>query len=157
MEEIKVNKVIKDNSIVSFAIMDVKDEPGVAFNIFETLAKKNINIDIIMQSVGRDNSKDISFTVAKKDKDVTLEALLTNRERLGFKNISVTDKVCKITIFGSGMLKSSGFASTIFDVLYEKNINIHIISTSEISISILIDSEMADVAEQVIRQKLFEL
>ena len=131
--------------------------PGVAFKVFKPLADRNIKVDIILQSVGRENTKDISFTVSKYDKDAVLEALLLNKEKVDFEDISVSENLCKVTISGSGMLKNSGFASMVFEALYEKNIEIHMISTSEISISVLVDSALAETAEQAIYKRIFML
>lgn len=155
MEETKISGIAKDSDIARIAIVGVKDEPGIAYKIFRVLAKSNINVDIILQSIGRDNTKDISFTVAKTDKDAAVEALEANKEIVGFKSISISDKVCKVSIVGAGMIKSSGIAVMMFEALFEANINIHMISTSEIKVSVLIDSEMADLAMQAIHKKFF--
>jgi Aspartokinases len=157
MEEIKINNIIRDSEITRISIFGLKDVPGVAFNLFKPVAERDIKVDIILQSIGRDDTKDISFTIAKNEKDAVLDVLLSNREILGFKDISVSENLCKVTISGSGMLKNSGFATKVFEALYEKNIEIHMISTSEISISVLVDSELANIAEQSIYNKLFKI
>ncbi len=155
MEETKISGIAKDNDIARIALVGLKDEPGIAFKIFRVLAKSNINVDIILQSIGRDDTKDISFTVAKVDKDAALEALETNKEVIGFKSLSVSDKVSKISIVGAGMIKSSGIAVMMFEALFDANINIHMISTSEIKVSVLIDTDKADAAMQAIHKKFF--
>ncbi len=155
MEETKISGIAKDSDIARIAIVGVKDEPGIAYKIFRVLAKSNINVDIILQSIGRDNTKDISFTVAKTDKDAAVEALQANKEIIGFSSLSVSDKVCKVSIVGAGMIKSSGIAVMMFEALYDAKINIHMISTSEIKVSVLIDTDMADIAMQAIHKKFF--
>lgn len=155
MEETMISGITTDSFIARIAIIGVKDEPGVAFNIFKTLADKNINIDIILQSIGRDNSKDIIFTVSKNDKYAAIEALNSNRELLGFNSFSVNDDLCKITLSGSGMLKNSGIASLMFEALSDANININEISTSEIKISVLIDAKNEESAKRSIHKKFF--
>lgn len=155
MEETKISGIAKDSDIARIAIVGLKDEPGIAFKIFRVLAKSNINIDIILQSIGRDDTKDISFTVAKNDKDAAIEALTANQGALGFKTLSVSDKICKVSIVGAGMIKSSGIAVTMFEALYDANVNIHMISTSEIKVSVLIDADKADTAMQAIHKKFF--
>ncbi len=155
MEETKISGIAKDSDIARIAIVGLRDEPGIAFKIFRVLAKSNINVDIILQSIGRDNTKDISFTVAKTDKDAAVEALQANKEAIGFSSLSVSDKVSKVSIVGAGMIKSSGIAVMMFEALYDANINIHMISTSEIKVSVLIDTDMADLAMQAIHKKFF--
>lgn len=155
MEETKISGIAKDNDIARIALMGLKDEPGIAFKVFRVLAKSNINIDIILQSIGRDALKDISFTVAKADMDIAAEVLSANQQSLGFSSMSVTDKVCKVSIVGAGMIKSSGIAVMMFEALYDAKINIHMISTSEIKVSVLIDADMADIAMQAIHKKFF--
>jgi aspartate kinase len=155
MEDTKISGVAKDSDIARIALIGLKDEPGTAFKIFRVLAKSNINVDIILQSVGGDDTKEISFTVAKADMDAAVQALNENKAVLGFKDIDVSDKFCKISIVGAGMIKSPGIAARMFEALYEANVNIHMISTSEIKISVLIDVEHAEMAMQSIHKKFF--
>ncbi len=155
MEETKISGIAKDSNIARIALIGLKDEPGIAFKVFRVLANKNINIDIILQSIGRDDTEDISFTVAKGDMDAAVEALNANKGALGFKSLEVSDKVCKVSIVGAGMISSPGIAVLMFEALYDAKINIHMISTSEIKVSVLIDAEKADLAMQSIHKKFF--
>ncbi len=155
MEETKISGIAKDSNIARIALIGLKDEPGIAFKVFRVLAKKNINIDIILQSIGRDETEDISFTVARSDMDSAVESLNASKDVLGFKSLEVSDKVCKVSIVGAGMISSPGIAVLMFEALYDSKINIHMISTSEIKVSVLIDAEQADLAMQSIHKKFF--
>lgn len=155
MEDTKISGIAKDSDIARIALIGLADEPGTAFRIFRVLAKSGINVDIILQSIGGDDTKDISFTVAKPDMETAVSALNESKEVLGFNDIKVSDKVCKISIVGAGMIKSPGIAALMFEALYDANVNIHMISTSEIKVSVLIDAEHADLAMQSIHKKFF--
>ena len=155
MEETKISGIAKDSNIARIALIGLKDEPGIAFKVFRVLAKKDINIDIILQSIGRDETEDISFTVPKGDMEAAVEALNANKDVLGFKSMEVSDKVSKVSIVGAGMISSPGIAVLMFEALYDAKINIHMISTSEIKVSVLIDADQADLAMQSIHKKFF--
>ncbi len=155
MEETKISGIAKDSNIARIALVGLKDEPGVAFKIFRDMAKVKINVDIILQSIGRDNTKDISFTVAKNDVDAAVRTLMENRESIGFQNLSMDDTVCKLSIVGAGMINSPGIAAMMFEALYDAKVNIHMISTSEIKVSVLIDEADADIAMKAVHQKFF--
>lgn len=155
MEETKISGIAKDSNIARIALVGLKDEPGVAFKIFRDMAKVKINVDIILQSIGRDNTKDISFTVAKSDVDAAVRALMENRDSIGFQNLSMDDTVCKLSIVGAGMINSPGIAAMMFEALYDAKVNIHMISTSEIKVSVLIDEADADLAMKAVHQKFF--
>lgn len=155
VEETKISGIAKDANIARIALVGLRDRPGVAFRVFRTLSRKNINVDIIIQSIGREDSKDISFTVAKSDMEAAVETLRADREAIGFERIDISSNVCKISIVGAGMINSSGIASLMFEALYDANININMISTSEIKVSVLIDSADADNAMRAIHTKFF--
>lgn len=125
--------------------MGVEDKPGTAFKIFNTLAKHNINVDIILQSVGRDGTKDITFTVSQDDLKEAMEVMEARKEALTIKEMNYNEKVAKVSIVGAGMLSNPGVAATMFESLSNSNININMISTSEIRITVLIDEKDADV------------
>lgn len=160
VEQEKISGVAKDTDIARIAIVGVRNEPGIAYKIFRVLARENINVDIILQSIGRGHelseTKDISFTVARADMDRAVEKLEENKQSLGYSEISVTDKVAKVSIVGAGMMAASGIAASMFEALYEAKVNIAMISTSEIKVSVLVDEADADRAVQAIHAKFFE-
>ena len=133
--------------------MGLPDEPGKAFSIFTLLAKKNINVDIILQSIGRGNTKDISFTVSKDNLELALSLLNENMTRLGAHEITHDDEVSKVSIVGSGMVNNPGVAALMFEALYDADINIQMISTSEIKVSVLVDKKYAEKAVNAIHDK----
>ena len=155
VEETKISGIAKDSDIARIALVGLRDEPGIAFKVFREMAKNKINVDIILQSIGRENSKDISFTVAKADKERAVAALEAQQDVIGFDHINVSDTVCKLSIVGAGMINSSGIASLMFEALYDAKINIHMISTSEIRVSVLIDDADAEIAMRAVHTKFF--
>ncbi len=157
-EETKVERMIvkgvaKDSDVARISICNIEDKPGMAFKVFSLLASKKINVDIILQSIGREGKKDISFTVNEDNLEKAVEILEENKERLCFEEIKTSNEVCKISIVGSGMVNNPGVACTMFEALYDANINIHMISTSEIKVSVLINKKNADKAMNVIHEK----
>ena len=156
VEQSKISGVAKDAKIARIALVGLRDEPGVAFKVFQLLAKAKINVDIILQSIGRDNSKDISFTIARDDMDTAQKLLADNKTALGYNDISVTDKITKVSIVGAGMMSASGVAALMFEALYDAKINIGMISTSEIKISVLVDEKDGDRAVEAIHARFFE-
>ena len=157
-EESKVEKtlvrgVARDNDVARVAICNLKDEPGIAFKIFSHLAKKGINVDIILQSIGREGYKDISFTVTEDNAQKVEEILMAEKEYLGFEDIKISTQFAKVSIVGSGMVNNPGVASVMFEALYDANINIHMISTSEIKVSVLVNKNNADAAVKAIHDK----
>lgn len=150
VEKMLIKGIAKDDDVARISVVGVPDTPGIAFKLFSLMAKARINVDIILQSIGRDNSKDISFTVAGSDMDSTVAALREIQDSLGFKNIICDNQISKISIVGAGMESNPGVASRMFEALYDANINIHMISTSEIKISVLIDKEFGTKAVNAI-------
>ncbi len=155
MEKSHVSGIAKDKNIARLALVDLADEPGIAFRIFSLLSKNNINVDIILQSIGRGDKKDISFTVAKSDAEAAKKILEENRDYIGFNSIDVNENVAKVSIVGAGMINNPGVAAGMFEALFSAGINIHMISTSEIKVSVLVDLEDADRAVQVTHNKFF--
>jgi len=155
MEKTHVSGVAKDKNVARIALIGLADQPGIAFKIFSLLAKHNINVDIILQSIGRDESKDISFTVARGDAVLAKQLLEENQDRVGFKSIEVNDQIAKVSIVGAGMAHNAGVASKMFEALFSAGINIHMISTSEIKVSVLVDEREADRAVQAIHDRFF--
>ncbi|MGN0994186.1 MAG: aspartate kinase [Butyricicoccus sp.] len=155
MEKMIVSGVARDNKCARVAVINLPDEPGFAFKVFSILAKNKINVDIILQSVGRDNKKTISFTVNQAEADRTREVLMENKDLLRFEDISVNTQVAKVSIVGAGMASNPGVAATMFEALAAAQINIRMISTSEIKISVLINEEDSDRAVRAIHDKFF--
>ncbi len=155
MEEMKISGIAKDTNVARIAIVGVPDEPGIAFRVFRALANAKVNVDIILQSVGKNNTNDISFTVAREEMDKARDAIMEYQEAIGFECVNVDTSVAKVSIVGAGMIRSPGIASMMFEALYDAKINIQMISTSEIKISVLIDEAYADVAMQAIHRKFF--
>ena len=146
VEGMLIKGVAKDTDVAVLTVKDVPDVPGMSFKIFSLLAQKNINVDIILQTTGRDGKKDMSFTVPLGDAESAVAALKNATHRIGGGDITV-DKTCaKVSIVGAGMQSHSGVASTMFEALFNQNINIKMISTSEIKISVIIDEADADKA-----------
>ncbi len=144
MEKMLVRGVTKDTNVTRVSIIGVPDVPGIAFKIFSKLASKGINVDIILQSVGRDGTKDISFTVSRENGAAVSEILSTSFEELAGKEIVTDNQVAKISVVGAGMETHPGTAAKMFEALYEIDVNIQMIATSEIKISVLIDEKDAD-------------
>ncbi len=150
VERMLIRGVTRDNNTARISLVEVPDVPGIAFKIFSILAKKNINVDIILQSIGRNNTKDISFTVAHDQKDEAIEALREVAKLFKAKDITCDDSVAKVSIVGAGIETHPGIAAKMFEALADADINIKMISSSEIKISVLIDRDKADRAVQVI-------
>ncbi len=142
MEKMLIKGVAKDDDVVRISVVGLPDKPGIAFRIFSMLASKKINVDIILQSVGRDGTKDISFTVPIDSRDAAVAALNDQMEMLGAQRIEVDEDVTKVSIVGAGMQSNPGVAAKMFEALYEADINIQMISTSEIKISVLIQKDL---------------
>ncbi len=141
MEKMLISGVASDKNTSRVSVIGVQDKPGVAFKIFNTLAKKGINVDIILQSVGRGGTKDISFTVSQEDLNETLNTLEENKEALTIQEIKHKDNVAKISIVGAGMMSNPGVAAKMFESLFNAQVNISMISTSEVRITVLIDEK----------------
>ena len=146
VEKLLVTGVAADKNTARISVIGVEDKPGVAFRIFDVLAKKGINVDIILQSVGREGTKDISFTVAEADLEAAIAILEENKERLTIRDILWNEHVAKLSVVGAGMMSNPGVAAKMFESLYNSRININMISTSEIRITVLIDEKDIDKA-----------
>ena len=155
MEKMNVSGVAKDKNIARISLINLADVPGIAFKIFSSLAAKKINVDIILQSIGRDNTKDISFTVSADNLQNALDTLNANKDKIGFENIMVNDKVCKVSIVGAGMVNNPGVAASMFEALSNANVNIQMISTSELKVSVLVDEDDADKALRAVHDQFF--
>ena len=155
VEKMLVRGVAKDNDVARISVIGIPDEPGKAYRVFDLLAKKNIGVDIILQSIGRDNTKDISFTVCMDQLEDAVKVITDNLAILGAKEVKSRSDISKVSIVGAGMASNPGVAAKMFEALYDAQINIHMISTSEIKVSVLINEKNADKAVEVIHDKFF--
>ncbi|MEG0978546.1 MAG: aspartate kinase [Oscillospiraceae bacterium] len=146
VEKMLVRGVTKDSDVARVSVIALPDIPGIAFKMFSKLAAKDINVDIILQSVGRDGTKDITFTVQKSHGELAKELIINTFADITEDKIKIDTSVAKISIVGAGMETHPGTAAKMFEALYEVNVNIQMIATSEIKISVLIDAQDADKA-----------
>lgn len=154
MEKMLVSGVAGDKNTARIAVIGLEDQPGVAFKLFNHLARHNINVDIILQSVGRDGTKDISFTVAEDLVDETVEILERHRATsLKCDKIDVEKNVAKVSVVGAGMMTNPGVAAKMFEALYDIGVNIKMISTSEIRVTVLIDEAYTEKAMNAVHEK----
>ncbi len=156
VERMLISGVALDKNTARISVIGLKDEPGMAFKLFNLLARDGINVDVILQSIGREDSKDISFTVARDEADRSIEILQNNMKRIGGKSISCNREVAKVSIVGAGMMSNPGVAAKMFEALYNENININMISTSEIRVTVLINEKDAERAVNAVHHA-FEL
>jgi aspartate kinase len=153
MEKMMIKGVAYDKDIARISIIAVRDIPGVAFKIFKLLADVDINVDIILQSIGRGDTKDISFTIARSQLVDAVDLINKNLDYIGAKEVNFTRDVAKVSIVGAGMANHPGVAAAMFEALAEADINIHMISTSEIKISCLVRWDEAEKAVQAIHKR----
>ncbi len=153
MEKMLIRGVARDNDVARIAIIGVEDTPGIAFKVFSVLAKSDINVDMILQSIGHNGTKDIVFTVTKNNMSRAIEIIEELKEQLHYQELNCRDNLSKVSIVGAGMVHNAGVAAQMFEALFAANINIHMISTSEIKISVLINSDNAERAVQVIHDQ----
>ena len=155
MEKMLISGVAKDDHVARISVIGVPDKPGFAFKLFSKLSNKNINVDIILQSIGRNGTKDISFTIAEDNLKVALEVIEEYVSAVGASDFTYDTNVSKVSIVGAGMESHPGVASQMFEAMYDCNVNIRMISTSEIKISLLIDRADSDKAVRSIHDKFF--
>ena len=141
VERMLISGVALDTDAVRIAVLGLRDVPGMAFKLFDTLAKKNIIVDVILQSIGRAGTKDISCTVDKNDLDDAVATLEANQARLGYKELHAERNIAKLSIVGAGMMSNPGVAAKMFESLYNEGVNINMISTSEIRVTVLINEK----------------
>ena len=151
MEKMLVSGVAADKDTTRVSLIGLKDEPGVAFRLFNHLARHNINIDMILQSIGREGTKDITFTLAEDNAKEAVE--IVERHFHEYDKIDVEKDVAKVSIVGAGMMSNPGVAAKMFECLYDEGINIKMISTSEIRVSVLIDEKYTEKAMNAIHDK----
>lgn len=156
MEKMLISSVAKDTDVARISVTGIPNVPGLAFKLFTKLSAKDINVDIILQSIGHDGKKDITFTIAKDRIDDAVECLKAYAETIGANEVLYDDTVAKVSIVGAGMESHAGVAAKMFEALYDAQINIQMISTSEIKVSVLIDAADADKAVSAIHAKFFD-
>jgi len=139
MERLLASGVAADKNTARISLIGLQDRPGVAFRIFDYLAKKGINVDMILQSVGRDNTKDISFTIERTALQSTMDVIEENHEAFTAMAFEHEENVAKVSVIGAGMASNPGVTAKMFEALYNAHVNIKMISTSEIRITVLID------------------
>ena len=157
MEKSYISSVAKDKNISRIALIGVPNEIGTSFKAFSLLAQNHINVDIILQGIGHEEGKDICFTVAESDLLRAAGLLEDHRDEIRYARLETNTEIAKVSVVGAGMINNPGVAATLFEALYDANININMISTSEIKISVLVDKKDADKAVQVIHDKFFSI
>ena len=157
MEKSYISSVAKDTNIARIALLGVPNEIGTSFKVFSLLAQHNINVDIILQGIGHEEGKDICFTVAQSDLAMAEKLLRENQERIRFRVLETNADVAKVSVVGAGVIGNLGVAAKLFEALYDAGININMISTSEIKISVLVERRDAEKAVQVIHDKFFAI
>jgi len=155
VERMLISGVALDDHAARISAMGLKDEPGIAFKLFNVLAKNNINVDIILQSIGREQTKDISFTVNEEDVEAAIKLIQDNKERITVKEVTSNTDVAKISIIGAGMTSNPGVAAKMFEALYNVGVNINMISTSEIRITVLVKRSDGKKAMNAIHEAFF--
>lgn len=156
MEDITISGVTKDTNVARITVMGLENKIGRTYNVFKLLADNNINVDVIVQSFGENVNKNLSFSIKTADLEEAVKLLNDNLENIGAKEIRYFDNLSKISIIGIGIANKTGVAADMFEALYENDINMHLISTSEIKVSVLIDREESDRAVRAIHQKFFK-
>ncbi|MCL1924203.1 MAG: aspartate kinase, partial [Defluviitaleaceae bacterium] len=156
MEKTIISGLAVDKDVAQISVIGIKDNTGAAFKLFSLIAKKNIIVDVIVQTIGKGSRKDISFTVKEKDAKETIEILEKNRDFLDFEIINKKTGLLKLSVVGAGMASKPGVSASMFEALYDVGVNIHLISTSEIKISVLIDEEDEKIASNAVHDKLIK-
>ena len=156
VEKMLIRGVARDNDVVRISIVGIADQPGIAYQVFSLLASKKINVDIILQSIGRDGTKDISFTVSRGNMEQAMELTEELKESLGAQRVVCDDQVSKVSVVGAGMVANPGVAAKVFGALADANINIQMIATSEIKISVIIALQDSEKAMNAIHDAFFD-
>ena len=153
VEKMLIRGVTRDNDVARIAIIGVEDTPGIAFKVFSALAKEGVNVDMILQSIGHGGTKDIVFTVTKNNLTRTLAIIEGLKDSMHYQEVNHRDDLSKVSIVGAGMVNNPGVAARMFEALFAADINIHMISTSEIKVSVLINVNNAERAVKVIHDQ----
>ncbi len=155
-EDLVISGVTKDDYISRITVIGLENKIGRTYQLFKLLSENLINVDIIVQSFGEHITKDIAFTVKMNDLNKTLEVLEDCKEELKIEQVLHCENLSKVSVIGVGIANKPAVASDMFEALYENNINMHMVTTSEIKISVLVNSDEADMAVRAIHSKFFE-
>jgi len=153
VERLTVSGLAIDRNVARISVTGLPDKPGVAYSIFDPLAKGKLNVDIILLSVGEGDKRDYCFTVNKQEMHTACEILEANKDKIGYESITTDENLAKLTIVGAGMATNHGVASAMFEALYECGVNIETISTSEIKITVLVDERNITKAAKAVHDK----
>jgi aspartate kinase len=153
VERLAVSGIAIDRNVARISVTGLIDKPGVAHSIFSPLAKAKLNVDVILLSVGEGDKRDYCFTIHKQDVKIACEILEENKNKIGYQTLNFDENLAKLTIVGAGMANNSGVASAMFEALYECNVNIETICTSEIKITVLIDQRHITKAAKAVHDK----
>jgi len=156
MESTYISGIALDRETAQITLIGMKDDPGLAFKIFSFMGRNKISVDVIIQSIGRQSVKDISFTVATENLDDTIKLLEKNKDFIGYSHIIHDANQAKLSVVGAGMATNPGVAAAMFEALADANISINMISTSEIKISVLINKQDAEQAVRYVHNRFFE-
>jgi len=152
-KDMVVTGVAYDLNVTKIGIFDVPDKPGIAYKIFNALAEENVNVDMIIQSAMRNQVNSISFTVSQSDLKQALNVVETIKDQIGYKGYTHDQDVAKVSIVGAGMVSNPGVAAMMFQALADENINIEMITTSDIKVSCIIKKELAEKAVKALHDK----
>lgn len=153
VEDLYVRGIAGDKDVAIITVTDMQDKPGNIYKIFDILSKEKISVDIIAQSNNKFDKTDISFTVKRSELKRTIKLITDSLDRLEAGGVVFADNCAKVSIVGAGMVNNPGVAATMFEAMYDENIKIHLISTSEIKISLVIDEEDLETALNSVHRK----
>ncbi|RUQ28718.1 MAG: aspartate kinase [Candidatus Competibacteraceae bacterium] len=156
MEKALISGIAFNRDEAKLTILGVPDRPGIAYSILGPVADANIEVDMIIQNIGRDGTTDFTFTVHRNDYERALDILRDQASRLGAREVAGDNKIAKISLVGIGMRSHAGVASKMFQVLAKESINIRMISTSEIKISVVVDEKYLELGVRALHEA-FEL
>ena len=156
MEKMLISGVATDKNVAKVRVAGLNNDPESTFRFLNLLDKNNLNIDVMIQSLGKDGTKSVSFTVAKTDLLRTLDLLNENKDHLGIKKLDSDEKVAKVSVIGAGIRSHSGVAAKMFGALANAGINTEMVTTSEIRITVLINEDYTDQAMRAIHETFLE-
>ena len=156
MEKMLISGVAADKNVAKIRVAGLGNDPESTFRLLNVLDKNHLNIDVMIQSLGKDGTKSVSFTVAKTDLHRALEVLTDNKDSLGIQKLDSDERVAKVSVIGSGIRSHSGVAAKMFGALAAAGINTEMVTTSEIRITALIEEDYTDLAMRAIHETFLE-